>query len=258
MAERLRRAVETGVPVAPVRDDLPDGDMAGAYAVQRRNVELAVTQGRRVVGRKVGLTSKAVQAQLGVDEPDEGVLFADCAVDDGGTVATGRLLQPRVEAEVAFVLAGDLDRGMHTVADVLGVTAFVLPALEIVDSRIADWDVTIVDTVADNASAGLFVLGTRPVPLHGVDLAGCEMTLARADEVVSTGTGANCLGHPLHAVRWLADAASQAGRPLRAGDVVLSGALGPMVPAQPGDAFRADITGLGSVAVFFEEVGARP
>src|SRR5439155_901086 len=156
----------------------------------------AVTAGRRLVGRKIGLTSTAVQAQLGVDQPDFGVLFADMAVPEEATIAPGRLLQPKVEAEVALVLDADLPHREATVADLLRATAFALPALEIVDSRIADWDITIVDTVADNASSGLFVLGGTPVPLDRVDLRGVRMTLARNGETVSRGTGADCLGSP--------------------------------------------------------------
>lgn len=251
-ADALADAARTGVPCPPVRTLLPEGGIAEAYAVQRLNVERALdTKGRRVVGRKIGLTSPAVQRQLGVDQPDFGALLSDMAVPDGGTVLAGRLLQPKVEAEVALVLGSDLPHARCTVADVLRAADFVLPALEIVDSRIAGWDITIVDTVADNASSGLFVLGASPVPLTAVDTRLVQMTMTRRGEKVSSGTGADCLGGPLNAAVWLASALAAAGDPLRAGDIVLTGALGPMADARPGDLFEARISGLGSVRVAF-------
>ncbi|MDH6219139.1 2-keto-4-pentenoate hydratase [Streptomyces pseudovenezuelae] len=251
-ADTLAEAARTGVPCPAVRSLLPDGDIAAAYDVQRLNVARTLEQrGSRVVGRKIGLTSPAVQRQLGVDQPDFGALLTDMAVPDGGTVPAGRLLQPKVEAEVALVLGADLPDTRITVADVLRAVDFALPALEIVDSRIDGWDITLVDTVADNASSGLFVLGTSPVPLTALDTRGVRMTLSRAGEQVSTGTGADCLGGPLNAAVWLASTLAAAGDPLRAGDVVLTGALGPMVAVNPGDAFEAHISGLGSVRVAF-------
>ncbi|WP_377267172.1 2-keto-4-pentenoate hydratase [Peterkaempfera sp. SMS 1(5)a] len=250
-ADALAEAARSGVPCAPVRDLLADGDVAEAYAVQRLNIQRSLTGNRRVVGRKIGLTSPAVQRQLGVDQPDFGALLSDMAVPDGGLVPAGRLLQPKVEAEVALVLGRDLPHPQCTVADVLRAVDFALPALELVDSRISGWDISLVDTVADNASSGLFVLGGTPVPLTAVDLRGVAMTMTRGDEEVSRGTGADCLGGPLNAAVWLASVLAEAGDPLRAGDVVLTGALGPMAAASPGDAFEAHISGLGSVRVSF-------
>jgi 2-keto-4-pentenoate hydratase len=256
VADVLDEATRTGTPCAPVRALLPEGDIETAYAVQRLHVERGVAAGRRLVGRKIGLTSPAVQRQLGVGQPDFGALFADMAVGEGEPVPAGRLLQPKVEAEVALVLAADLPHREPTVADLLRATAFALPALEIVDSRIADWDITIVDTVADNASCGLFVLGGTPVPLDRLDLRGVRMTLARNGETVSQGTGADCLGSPLTAARWLAATLAGLGDPLRAGDIVLTGALGPMAVAAEGDEFTARIEGLGTVGVAFATEGA--
>ncbi|MGW0694587.1 2-keto-4-pentenoate hydratase [Streptomyces sp. NPDC002738] len=232
-----------------------DFDPLTAYAVQQVNVRRGLEAGRRIAGRKVGLTSPAVQRQLGVDQPDFGALFADMAVPEGGEVAAGRLLQPKVEAEVAFVLADDLPGHDCTVGDVLEAVDFVIPALEIVDSRIANWDITIVDTVADNASCGLYILGDTPVSLTGLDLASVQMTMTRDGEVISQGTGADCLGSPLNATAWLASALAERGDPQRAGDVVLTGALGPMASAAPGDVFEATISGLGSVRVGFATEG---
>ncbi|MFE1768004.1 2-keto-4-pentenoate hydratase [Streptomyces angustmyceticus] len=247
----LDEAARAGVPCPPVRHLLPDADIEAAYAVQRLNVERGIAAGRRPVGRKIGLTSPAVQRQLGVDRPDFGALFADMAVPEGQLIALGRLLQPKIEAEVALVLGADLPHRDPTVADLLRATAFALPALEIVDSRIAGWDINIADTVADNASCGLFVLGGTPVPLDRVGLRGVRMTLTRNGETVSQGTGADCLGSPLTAALWLASTLARLGEPLRAGDIVLTGALGPMAVAAAGDEFTARIEGLGTVTTAF-------
>ncbi|MER7922327.1 fumarylacetoacetate hydrolase family protein [Streptomyces sp. NPDC096057] len=255
-ADLLAEATRTGVACPPLRTLFDDGgDLASAYAVQQLNVRRGLDAGRRLVGRKIGLTSPAVQHQLGVDQPDFGALFADMAVPDGGEVPLGRLLQPKVEAEVALVLGRDLPERECTLVDVLRAVDFALPALEIVDSRIADWDISLVDTVADNASCGLYVLGGTPVPLDRVDLRAVTMTMQRNGETVSEGTGAACLGSPLNAALWLASALAERGDPLRAGDLVLTGALGPMAPAEPGDSFEAHILDLGSARVRFAPEG---
>ncbi|MET8944934.1 fumarylacetoacetate hydrolase family protein [Streptomyces sp. NPDC004542] len=257
-ADVLAEAARTGVPCPPVRELFDGGgDLETAYAVQRLNVRRGLEAGRRIVGRKIGLTSDAVQRQLGVDRPDFGALFADMAVPDGGAVPAGRLLQPKVEAEVALVLGRDLPHRECTVVDLLRAVDFALPALEIVDSRIQGWDIALVDTVADNASCGLYVLGATPVPLTAVDLRRVTMTMTRDGETVSEGTGADCLGSPLNAAVWLASVLAERGDPLRAGDLVLTGALGPMAAAAPGDGFEARISGLGSVGVVFAGEGAR-
>lgn len=255
-ARELTEARESGEPCLPLRGRLlPEGDVAAAYAVQRVQTRGWLAGGARRVGAKIGLTSRAVQESFGVYEPDFGVLLDQMAVPDGAEVSVDRLLQPRVEAEVAFVLGADLADGRVTTVDVVRAVDHVLPAIEIVDSRIASWDISIVDTVADNASSGLFVLGTTPRRLAEVDLRLAGMVLEHAGEPVSVGAGAACLGNPLHAVAWLAGTAARAGDPLRAGDVVLSGALGPMVPVTPGAAYEARISGLGSVRVCFEGRG---
>ncbi|WP_035803414.1 2-keto-4-pentenoate hydratase [Kitasatospora mediocidica] len=249
----LTGAYRSKVPCPPLRGKVLEvGDVEAAYAVQRAQVEEWTAQGRRPVGAKVGLTSPAVQQAFGVFQPDFGVLFADMAVPDGAEVDLGRLLQPKVEAEVAFVLGADLPYEEPTVADVIRATEFVLPAIEIVDSRVAGWDISIVDTVADNGSSGLFVLGTTPRSPAELDLRLCGMVLEHRGEPVSVGAGAACLGNPLHAVAWLAGQLARSGRPLKAGEVVLSGALGPMVPVTAGGMYEARISGLGSVRVGFE------
>lgn len=258
-ADLLWSAAERRQPCPPVRDaiarvagaDAGTDAVALAYAIQQHNTARALSQGRRLVGRKIGLTSTAVQRQLGVDQPDFGALFADMARQDGAEIDCNDVLQPKAEAEVALVLERDLTAQVHTVADVIRATAFALPAIEIVGSRIAGWDIRLTDTIADNASSGLFVLGTRPVPLAALDLVSCGMSMELAGEPVSVGAGAACLGNPLNAAVWLANTMSRVGAPLRAGDVILTGALGPMVPVQPGHVLTARIEGLGAVTAAF-------
>jgi 2-keto-4-pentenoate hydratase len=250
-ARRLVDAARSMTPCAPVRELLPGGTVDDAYAVQQL-VDAMTSEGRRLVGRKIGLTSPAVQQQMGVDRPDFGLLYADMAYGDSEPIAVDRLLQPRVEAEVAFVLGDDLPQRPVILADVVKATAFVLAAIEVVDSRIAGWDITIVDTVADNASSGVFVLGGAPRRLTDIDdLRGARMRLTCGDEVVSSGEGAACLGHPANAVVWLANEMGSRGTPLRAGDLVLSGSLGPLVEAGPGRVYEATIDGVGSVRAAF-------
>ncbi|WP_244928853.1 fumarylacetoacetate hydrolase family protein [Nocardioides sp. W7] len=256
-ADRLRVAAETGVPSAPVRDLIGRDDLAAAYAVQQRLAADRIASGARVVGRKIGLTSTAVQEQLGVDQPDFGILFDDMAYADGDTVPTASVLQPRVEAEVAFVLKDDLAEGPLDLGQVRGAIDYAVAALEICGSRVAGWDISFGDTVADNASAGAYVLGTERRTLDEVEPRDVAMTMSIDDEVVSTGTGAACLGDPLQAVVWLAQQAREFGVPLQAGQVILSGALGPMRPVAAGNTVTATITGLGTVTTTFSKESQR-
>jgi len=249
LADALHAAQRDGRPIPPLRGRLDGAD--AAYAVQEFNTRRALDAGRRLVGRKIGLTSPAVQAQLGVDRPDFGMLFADMEVGEGEPIATDRVLQPKIEAEIALILERDLPQEQPTLSDIVRATAYVAPALEIVGSRIAGWDIRFVDTVADNASSGAWVLGGPMRLLAGLDLRGCAMTLRRGDVEVSRGSGAACLGHPLNAAKWLAREMVMRGRPLQAGDIVLTGALGPMCAALSGDTFEARIGGLGSVSAEF-------
>jgi 2-keto-4-pentenoate hydratase len=245
-AERLLRAYRSG-PVQPLRDVLAPQDAEGAYAVQSMSVGAWLSEGRRVVGRKIGLTSLAVQNQLGVNQPDFGVLFADMRLEDGGTLAASQVLQPKAEAEIAFILRDDLNDADVTSERVASAIETAMAAIEIVDSRIADWKITFADTVADNGSSAFFVQSSERKSLKGLDLWSCGMVLEKNGNVVSTGAGAACLGHPLNAATWLARTLAMRGEGLRAGDVLLTGALGPMVTLAPGDVMRATVGGLGTV-----------
>ena len=210
LAARVRHAYGTAA-VPPLRDGLAPDDAKGAYAVQSINTSFWIQQGRRIVGRKIGLTSKAVQAQLRVDQPDYGVLFDDMRIEDGGLLLQSRVLQPKAEAEVALVMSRDIDNPAASIQDVIAAAAYVLPAIEIVDSRIVDWKITFADTVADNGSSAFFVLGNTPRLLSGLDLRTCEMALEINGAAVSLGAGVACLGHPLNAAAWLARTLANCG-----------------------------------------------
>ncbi|MFI5958844.1 2-keto-4-pentenoate hydratase [Cryptosporangium sp. NPDC051539] len=247
-ADRLRAAADDTTPCAPVRDLLGPDDVDAAYAVQQL---VANARAAALIGRKIGLTSPAVQRQLGVGQPDFGLLFDDMSVSSGGTVPPGRLLQPRAEAEVAFVLRADLADGDLELAQIEAAIDHAVAAIEICDSRIAGWDISFADTVADNASAGLFVLGDDRRSLDDVVPRDVTMSMSINGVEQSTGSGTACLGDPLLAVQWLAREARRFGQPLRGGQVILSGALGPMRPVAPGDVVEASVSGLGSVSVTF-------
>jgi 2-keto-4-pentenoate hydratase len=247
-ADALWEADRSRSAIAPVREMLGTStDIDVGYAVQQINTDRSVAAGRKISGRKIGVTSVAVQQQIGVDQPDFGTLFADTEYGDGVDIPSSRLIQPRAEAEVALVLDRDLDDAPHGFAQIIRAVAFALPAIEVVDSRIEDWKISIVDTVADNASCGLYVVGSRPVPLRRVDVRTVPMSMSIDGVEVSTGSGDACLGNPLHAARWLADTLCERGVPLRAGDVVMTGALGPMKPIAAGTRVEASFGDLGTV-----------
>jgi len=250
-ARRIRNAARNAKPCKPVRDLFKKGDLDAAYAAQRINTEHWIGDCRRVVGRKIGLTARSVQLQLGVDQPDYGILYADMEVVDGDEIDSSTVLQPRAEGEIALVLDNDLIDDQLTLVDLIDAIAYVVPAIEVVGSRIAKWDINILDTIADNASSGLYVLGTRPVGLHELDLRLCGMVMENKGRQVSVGAGAACLGNPLNSALWLARKMVRVGMPLQAGDVLMTGALGPMAAVSPGDAVEVRISGLGSVRAGF-------
>jgi 2-keto-4-pentenoate hydratase len=251
VAAMLREAYD-GQVLPPLRDWLEPTDAAGAYAVQAINTRYWQAQGRRIVGRKAGLTAEAVQKQLGVDQPDFGVLFDDVRIADGGNLDPARCIQAKAEAEIAFVLGADLPLADTTPEQVAAAVASVHAAIEIVDSRIADWKITFADTVADNGSSAFFVLSDQGLPLAGLDLEGAAMTMTINGNVASTGVGSAALGNPLNAAAWLARTLAAGGDPLKAGDILLAGALGPMVVLTAGDEVRADVAGIGSCSFSFK------
>lgn len=252
IAATLAEARRNRTPIPPVTETSPGFDVASAYAVQEINTRRRLSAGERIVGRKIGLTSPAVQTQLGVNEPDYGMLFDVDDVSDAASVVTAELMQPKIEAEIAFVLAKPISGGNPDLDEVAAAIDYAVAAAEIVDSAIANWRITLADTVADNASGAKFVLGKDRKKLSEIDLhlGGMEMLLNGRQ--VSVGVGAACLGNPLNAVQWLARKMVEVGRPLEAGDIVLSGALGPMSNAVAGDSFTIHVQGFRPLPVAFD------
>ena len=251
LAEHLENCQLQAQDTLKITEAHPDMDWDDAYAIQDLILASKLRKGARVVGYKAGLTSHAKMKQMGVTDPVFGFLVDEYVVSEGATVNVSELIHPKVEPEIAFVLKHDLDGPGVTSADVLRATDFVLPCFEIVDSRIKDWKIKIQDTVADNASCGVFVLGDRLVDPRDVDLGTCGMVLEKNGEIVATGAGAAALGHPANAVAWLANTLGARGIALEAGEVILSGSLGIMVPVQAGDNLRVTIGGIGGCSVRF-------
>lgn len=256
-AGSLLHAMDSGQPIGPLRETYPGMTGEDAYGIQALCSAKRIEEGHRVVGRKIGLTATAVQRQLGVEQPDFGTLFDFMSYGDSEVIPWRALQQPKVEAEIGFVLGRDLVMENPSHQEVLQAVDYVVPALEVVSSRIAHWNIKFVDTVADNASSGVYVLGSTPMSPRGLDLGLAGMCLTRRGEPVSTGAGAACLGHPLNAVVWLARIMVRLGTPLRAGQLVLSGALGPMAGVSPGDVFECQIHGVGTVRTEFEPQESR-
>jgi 2-keto-4-pentenoate hydratase len=252
-ARRLREATQKGVTCAPIRNLIGETDVEKAYAVQEINSAFRIAEGARVVGSKIGLTNPVVQKQFGINSPDFGMLWNDKEVWNNGEISVKEIMQPKAEAEIAFVLGKDLNSEFITSVDVISAIEYALPSIELVGSRIHNWDIRITDTIADNASASHFVLGHRPVRLEHLDLINCKMSLYKNGEIASQGSGKQCLGSPINATIWLAKTMARLGKPMRAGDVILTGSLGPMVSIEAGDSFRAEIEGMGEVLVNFTE-----
>ncbi len=248
LADRLRAAERDRAPIAPLTESHPGLEPADAYAIQLRNIR---RRSAPVVGHKVGLTSAAMQQMMGVDEPDYGHLLADMRLGEDAPADAGRYCYPRVEIEVAFVLGADLPGEDCTEADVLEATEALAPAIELIDSRILDWRISLPDTIADNASSAGFVLGQARVDPADVDVRGIDATLWRGGEVAAHGRSDAVLGHPAMAVAWLARSVARYGVRLRAGHIILPGACDRAVDAHPGDEFRAEFTGLGAVSLSF-------
>ncbi|MCP3740220.1 2-keto-4-pentenoate hydratase [Rossellomorea sp. BNER] len=247
----LMKAERDQKAITPLTEIKPDITVNEAYLVQLETVTKKVDYGSTIVGKKIGLTSIAMQELLGVGEPDYGHLLDYMAVDHKGTITSNQVIQPRVEGEIAFILNKELKGPNVTVEQVLQATDYVLPALEIVDSRIADWKIKLEDTIADNASSGLFVLGDTPISVEKVDLPQLNMKLYRNGELMNTGKGSAALEDPAYCVAWLANKLADYNLSLEPGEVILSGALSAAIFAQPGDEFTAEIDVLGSVSVKF-------
>lgn len=251
-AAHLAEAGKNRLGVSPLTELNSELTVDEAYQVQLQTIEGRVAAGEKIVGKKIGLTSLAMQQMLGVDQPDYGHLLDGMIIENGGGISPNQVLQPKVEGEIAFVLKKDLKGPNVTVIDVLAATDYVVPALEIVDSRVKDWKIKLEDTVADNASSGLFVLGDKKLPIDGLDLAQMGMVLYKNGKMVNTGVGAAALNHPATCVAWLANKLSDYGITLKAGEVILSGALSAAIVGEPGDHFQARFAHLGEVNVRFE------
>jgi 2-keto-4-pentenoate hydratase len=246
-AGALLGAYASGVAIPALQEKFGPLTIDDAYQIQLRQVTSWLADGRRVAGHKVGLTSAAMQRQIGVTQPDFGHLMTDMFESEHEAIPRERFLQPRVEPEVAFVLGRDLQGPGVTVAAAVRAVEYVLPALEIIDSRIADWKIGIIDTIADNASSGGVVLGSRPVRITDVDLrlAGC--VLMRNGDIAGTGAGGAVLGSPINALVWVANVLGARGVGLEGGQVVLPGSMTAAIPFESGDVVSSTVAGVGSV-----------
>lgn len=250
--DELYNAMRERTTLAPLTERFADMTIEDAYHVSLQMLERRLAAGARVIGKKIGATSKAVQSMLNVHQPDFGYLTDDMAYSQGAEMPiSNRLIQPKAEGEIAFILKKDLIGPGITNADVLAATDCVMPCFEVVDSRIENWQIKIQDTVADNASCGLFVLGDAAVDPSRVDLSTCGMVVEKNGQIISTGAGAAALGNPVNCVTWLANTLGQFGIALKAGEVILSGSLVPLEPVQAGDFMSLSIGGIGSASVRF-------
>ena len=252
LAADLAQAERSREPIAPLTVGYPDIDVVDAYEIQLINIRQRVAEGARVVGHKVGLSSKAMQQMMGVDEPDYGHLLDEMQVFEDTPVKAGRYLYPRVEVEVGFILAADLPGAGCTEDDVLAATEALVPSIELIDTRITDWKIALCDTIADNASSAGFVLGSARVSPADVDVKAIDATLTRNGDVVAEGRSDAVLGNPVTAVAWLARKVESFGVRLKKGDIVLPGSCTRAIDVHAGDKFVADFAGLGAVRLSFE------
>lgn len=250
-ANQLLQASQTKIPCPPVRALIGETDQEVAYAVQDLLAQERLKNAAKIIGKKIGLTSEKVQEQLGVNQPDFGMLFDDMQVPDQGSISMAQLMQPKVESEIAFVLKKEISSQNPSIKEIIEAIDYMVAAIEIVGSRIKNWDIKITDTIADNASASHFVLGNQKKQLNDIDITGCEMQLFKTNQLVSEGCGSACLGSPLIALQWLAKKMTALGNPLKAKDIILSGALGPMVVVNENDKVKTTIEGLGEVSINF-------
>jgi 2-oxopent-4-enoate/cis-2-oxohex-4-enoate hydratase len=251
LGDELYTALTTRQVLPPLTERHPEITIDDAYHVQQRMIARRLEKGERVVGKKIGVTSKAVMSMLNVHQPDFGYLLSGMIFNEGEAIPRDSLIQPKAEGEIAFVLKHDLLGPGISNADVLRATEGVMACFEIVDSRIKDWKIKIQDTVADNASCGVFVLGDTLVDPRAVDLTTCGMVLEKNGEIVGLGAGAAALGSPVNAVAWLANTMGRLGIPLKAGEVILSGSLAALIPVVAGDSLRVSIGGVGGCSVRF-------
>jgi 2-oxopent-4-enoate/cis-2-oxohex-4-enoate hydratase len=251
LGDELYEALSTGKTVTPLTSRGFEITIEDAYHIQQQMLSRRIAAGEKVIGKKIGVTSHAVMNMLGVHQPDFGYLLDGMVYNEGESIEMSTLIQPKAEGEIAFLLKSDLQGPGVTAADVLAATEGVMACFEIVDSRITDWKIKIQDTVADNASCGVFVLGDQLVDISNLDLALCGMVLEKNGEIVVTGAGAATMGHPVNAMVWLANTLGALGIALKAGDIVLSGAMGAMVPVKAGDSLRMAIGGIGGCSVRF-------
>ncbi|HET8837751.1 MAG TPA: fumarylacetoacetate hydrolase family protein [Flavobacteriaceae bacterium] len=247
IASILLQAEKSKVPCPPIRGFFDGKDLKNAYRVQQFITDQKIAVGQKIVGKKIGLTSEKVQAQLGVNEPDFGILLNTMQIQNGETLSFSKLMQPKAEAEIAFILKDDLLQTNNSLEDLKNAIDFAVAAIEIVGSRIDNWNIQITDTIADNASASHFVLGEKKVALENFNLESCGMHMEINGQKVSEGSGKACLGNPLNAAVWLADKMMEMGNPLKKGEIILSGALGPMVNLNRNDKISAEIDKLGKV-----------
>jgi 2-keto-4-pentenoate hydratase len=252
-ATALIEAEDLKKPIAPFTSSTEEISVDDAYNIQLFQIRQKVEKGAAIVGKKIGLTSKAMQEMLNVSQPDYGHLLDDMMFGEGETISLTKYIQPRIEFEIAFVLNKDLKGPGVTMNDVIEATDYVVPALEIIDSRIKDWQIKFEDTVADNGSSAGAIIGSTTAKLNGLDLAAVKMTVTRNGEFLDSAAGSAVMGHPAEAVAWLANALGSYGISLRAGEVILSGALSKAIPIEDGDTFTAEFEHIGAVTATFKK-----